>query len=190
MNFSYSRTIRFADTDGAGVVYFAQIFSICHEAYEASLASQGINLRDFFGGSAIAVPIVHAEASFRQPMFCGDRIIVTLQTQQLSPDSYEIKYEVYKPEMQQEDIKSQTQSQDEVNQNAVNQEVNQEDIESPSKLQSTFQSKSQLIAQAQTKHICINPHLRSRQELPIYLHQWLHSKYTEDLSNAKESPKV
>jgi 1,4-dihydroxy-2-naphthoyl-CoA hydrolase len=149
MNFSYSRTIHFADTDGAGVVYFAQIFSICHEAYEASLAAQGINLRDFFCGSAIAIPIVHAEADFRQPMFCGDRIIVTLQPQKLSPDSYEIKYEIHQHEIPQENSNSQPKS----------------------------QPKPQLIAQAQTKHICINPHLRTRQELPVYLHQWLHSKY-------------
>jgi 1,4-dihydroxy-2-naphthoyl-CoA hydrolase len=150
MNFSYSRTIHFADTDGAGVVYFAQIFSICHEAYEASLEFQGVNLRDFFGNSAIAVPIVHAEADFRQPMFCGDRIIVTLQSQQLSPDSYEIKYEIHQHEIPQGNANSQP----------------------------TSQQKPQLIAQAQTKHICINPQLRTRQELPIYLHQWLHGKYT------------
>lgn len=163
MNFSYSRTIRFADTDGAGVVYFAQIFSICHEAYEASLASQGINLRDFFGGSpgnaAIAVPIVHAEASFRQPMFCGDRIIITLQPQQLSPDSYTISYEIYS-DLGQENPKPNLESNPKSNP--------QSDPKFPPRSQ-------QLIAQAQTKHICINPQLRSRQELPDYLHQWLHN---------------
>lgn len=129
MPFSYSRTIRFADTDGAGVVYFAQVFSICHEAYEASLESQGINLREFFRDPAIAVPIVHAEANFRQPMFCGDRITITLQPQQLSADSYEIRYEIH--------------------------------------------TQSQLVAQAQTKHVCINPQGKTRQELPIHLSQWL-----------------
>ena len=134
MLFSYSRTIRFADTDGAGVVYFAQIFSICHEAYEASLASQGIDLRQFFRDPAIAFPIVHAEANFRQPMFCGDDILVTLQPQQLSPDSYEIKYEIH--------------------------------------------TQSQLVAQAQTKHVCINSQLRTRQELPIYLYRWIQESTT------------
>ena len=48
MPFEYPRTIRFADTDAAGVVYFAQILSICHEAYEASLQASGIELRQFF----------------------------------------------------------------------------------------------------------------------------------------------
>jgi len=136
MHFSHPRTICFADTDGAGVVYFAQIFSICHEAYEASLLAQGINLRDFFSNYGIvAVPIVHAEASFRQPMFCGDRITITLEPQQLSSDSYLIKYEIHK-----------------------------ENLES---------LELQLLAQAQTKHICIDTQSRSRRELPTYLNQWL-----------------
>jgi hypothetical protein len=39
MPFSYVRTVRLADTDAAGVVYFARTLSICHEAYEAALAA-------------------------------------------------------------------------------------------------------------------------------------------------------
>jgi len=34
MTFAYDRKIHFADTDSAGVVYFARLLSICHEAYE------------------------------------------------------------------------------------------------------------------------------------------------------------
>ncbi|MBD2021122.1 1,4-dihydroxy-2-naphthoyl-CoA hydrolase, partial [Leptolyngbya sp. FACHB-36] len=45
MPFVYSRTVRFSDTDAAGVVYFASALSICHEAYEASLAAVGVDLR-------------------------------------------------------------------------------------------------------------------------------------------------
>ncbi|MDJ0549913.1 MAG: 1,4-dihydroxy-2-naphthoyl-CoA hydrolase, partial [Microcystis aeruginosa] len=33
---SYERLIYLADTDAAGVVYFAHLLSICHEAYEFS----------------------------------------------------------------------------------------------------------------------------------------------------------
>ncbi|MFS8118916.1 MAG: acyl-CoA thioesterase, partial [Microcoleus sp.] len=45
MSFSYTRTVRFQDTDAAGVVYFANVLAMCHEAYEASLAASGINLK-------------------------------------------------------------------------------------------------------------------------------------------------
>lgn len=71
MSFLYQRTIRLQDTDAAGVVYFANLLSICHEAYEASLAAAGIDLRAFFSGQ-LAIPIVHAEIDYFQPLFCGE----------------------------------------------------------------------------------------------------------------------
>ncbi|MHC5822651.1 MAG: acyl-CoA thioesterase, partial [Nostoc sp.] len=48
MPFTYNRTVRFQDTDAAGVVYFASVLSICHEAYEESLEASSINIKDFF----------------------------------------------------------------------------------------------------------------------------------------------
>lgn len=93
--FIYDRTIHFRDTDAAGVVYFANGLSICHEAYEVSLAASGIELKSFFRGGAIAVPITHASIDFFKPMFCGDRIAVSLVKTLLSPDSFQIEYQLF-----------------------------------------------------------------------------------------------
>ncbi len=93
--FIYDRTIYFRDTDAAGVVYFANGLSICHEAYEALLAVAGIELQSFFRGGEIAVPITHASIDFFKPMFCGDRIVVSLVTTLLSPESFQIEYELF-----------------------------------------------------------------------------------------------
>jgi 1,4-dihydroxy-2-naphthoyl-CoA hydrolase len=93
--FIYDRTIHFRDTDAAGVVYFANGLSICHEAYEASLAASGIELKSFFRGGAIAVPITHASIDFFKPMFCGDLIVVSLVKTLLSPDSFQIEYQLF-----------------------------------------------------------------------------------------------
>ncbi|WP_017324627.1 thioesterase family protein [Synechococcus sp. PCC 7336] len=95
MRFEYCRTIRFGDTDAAGVVYFAAVLSICHEAYEASLATTGIELRQYFSRGGIAVPIVHAEANYFQPMYCGEVYRVQLRPQSLSESSFAIAYELY-----------------------------------------------------------------------------------------------
>jgi 1,4-dihydroxy-2-naphthoyl-CoA hydrolase len=76
LSFTYHRTIRFSDTDAAGVVYFAKVLSICHEGYEASLAASGINLHSFFNNETVAIPIIHASVDFWRPMFCGDSIII------------------------------------------------------------------------------------------------------------------
>lgn len=98
MSFVYPRTVRFADTDAAGVVYFANILSMCHEAYEASLADSGIDLQSFFSNPAAAIPIVYASVDFRQPMFCGDRLAIRLTPQLLGEDEFEVCYQILRLE--------------------------------------------------------------------------------------------
>ncbi|MBW4638758.1 MAG: acyl-CoA thioesterase [Gloeocapsa sp. UFS-A4-WI-NPMV-4B04] len=95
MLFSYQRIIRFQDTDAAGVVYFANVLGMCHEAYEESLAASGINLKTFFSNSDIAIPIVHANVDFFRPMFCGDKISICLVPQQITNEKFEVTYELF-----------------------------------------------------------------------------------------------
>ncbi|MBE9050917.1 acyl-CoA thioesterase [Nostocales cyanobacterium LEGE 11386] len=94
MSFTYNRTVYFQDTDAAGVVYFANVLGICHEAYEESLAASGINRKDFFTNPSVAFPIIHANVDFFRPMFCGDNLVVSLIPQQLSINKFEITYEI------------------------------------------------------------------------------------------------
>jgi 1,4-dihydroxy-2-naphthoyl-CoA hydrolase len=96
MTFIYDRTIHFSETDAAGVVYFANVLKLCHEAYEASLIASGIELRSFFSNSEIAVPIVHAEVDFLKPIFCGDRIAIELTPTVLNLSEFEIRYQLIK----------------------------------------------------------------------------------------------
>ncbi|MGB7087821.1 MAG: thioesterase family protein, partial [Phormidesmis sp.] len=103
MSFVYARVIRFHETDAAGVVYFANLLTLCHEAYEAALAEAGVDLKQFFSSArssgddsnekgGIAVPVVHAEADFYRPLFCGDAIAIILMPTQLTLHSFEIAY--------------------------------------------------------------------------------------------------
>ncbi|MBD0346571.1 MAG: acyl-CoA thioesterase [Coleofasciculus sp. Co-bin14] len=94
MSFIYNRTVRFQDTDAAGVVYFANVLSMCHEAYEASLAASGIDLKLFFRNPAAAIPIIHSSVDFFLPMFCGNQLLIHLTPQQLSETKFEITYQV------------------------------------------------------------------------------------------------
>jgi len=131
--FNYSRTVRFQDTDAAGVVYFANVLTMCHEAYEESLAMAGIHLPSFFSRSSLGFPIVHASVDFFRPMFCGDRQVISLTPKQLDPHKFEIFYEVF----------------------------GVEECEQP-------------VAKVNTRHVCIDPTSRTRQELPPAIIQWLH----------------
>ena len=94
MSFIYKRIVRFQDTDAAGVVYFANVLAMCHEAYEESLAASGINLKAFFSNPDVAIPIVHASVDFFQPMFCGDQIFIHLIPKQIASEKVEIAYQL------------------------------------------------------------------------------------------------
>ncbi|MBE9221967.1 acyl-CoA thioesterase [Cyanobacterium stanieri LEGE 03274] len=96
MTFIYDRKIHFADTDSAGVVYFAQLLSMCHEAYEAYLESLEIDLHGFFQNPTMAIPIVHGEIDFFSPLFCGDTIQVYLKFIALNSKAFEIEYTIEK----------------------------------------------------------------------------------------------
>ncbi len=91
---NYPRTVRLADTDAAGVAYFAQILSMCHEAYEASLEEAGISFKALVGNPSLAIPIVHAEVDFFRPLFCGDLILIDLIPQPLSENEFAIAYQI------------------------------------------------------------------------------------------------
>lgn len=99
MSFYYTRIVHFQDTDAAGVVYFANVLAMCHEAYEASLVAFGINLKVFFSDGEIAIPIIHANVDFRRPMFCGDEVNIELMPKSWGDDEFEISYQVFLKEV-------------------------------------------------------------------------------------------
>jgi 1,4-dihydroxy-2-naphthoyl-CoA hydrolase len=98
MSFIYSRTIHLADTDAAGVIYFAKALAICHEAYEHYLISQAIALKEIAASQGIAIPIVHSSADFFQPIFWGDRLSVTLMSAPPRQHSFELAYTIGRAE--------------------------------------------------------------------------------------------
>ncbi|WP_297040076.1 thioesterase family protein [Thermosynechococcus sp. OHK43] len=91
----YQRTVHFADTDAAGVVYFANLLRFCHEAYEDALAQLGVDLRQFFSNSGLIVPITEAQMRFLKPLYCGDRLRVTIDPQRLDSSRFQLAYTLY-----------------------------------------------------------------------------------------------
>ncbi|OAM90218.1 thioesterase [Termitidicoccus mucosus] len=94
MPFTYHRLIHFPDTDAAGVVYFANYLSICHEAYEEALAAAGVDIARFFSDSGVVIPVSKSSADYLRPLVCGDRVSVSVRPSALTPDSFAIDYEV------------------------------------------------------------------------------------------------
>ena len=96
MSFHYQRTIHFSDTDAAGVVFFANYLAICHEAYEEALAAAGIEIRLFFSNVGAVVPVSKSDAEFLRPLYCGDKVRVSVKPTLLTGDSYAVDYEMVK----------------------------------------------------------------------------------------------
>jgi 1,4-dihydroxy-2-naphthoyl-CoA hydrolase len=90
------RTVRFGDTDAAGVMHFHQLLRWCHVAYEESLERFGLVAGALFPGPgrvlAVALPIVHASADYRRPLACGDPLAIELRPLQLDGGSFEVRY--------------------------------------------------------------------------------------------------
>lgn len=90
------RTVRFGDTDAAGVVHFHQLLRWSHEAYEESLERFGIASQALFPTPeiqpAVALPIVHCSADFRAPLVCGDPLAIRLDPRRLEIGAFEVRY--------------------------------------------------------------------------------------------------
>jgi 1,4-dihydroxy-2-naphthoyl-CoA hydrolase len=96
MSFAYARTVRFADTDAAGVVFFANYLALCHEAYEESLAAAGIELNAFFRDTGVIVPIAKSEAEYLRPLRPGDKLRITLSPEPLTENSFALRFEIHR----------------------------------------------------------------------------------------------
>ena len=75
---------------------------------------------------------MRAEIDFLRPLFCGDRIQVSLDVSPIDKSEFAIAYEIYA----------------------------QNNLE-------------RVLVKAQTRHVCINPRLRQRIDLPETMLEWL-----------------
>ncbi|MBW4480918.1 MAG: acyl-CoA thioesterase [Tildeniella torsiva UHER 1998/13D] len=129
MGYVFEHQVRFHETDGAGVVYFANELAICHVAYEASLEAAGLDVGAFFRAEVLAYPIVHTSMDYRRPLRCGDRVTIHLTPTRLDDSSFEIQYQL--------------------------------------------KLEDKAVAQAMTRHVCIEVASRRRSSLPTEMEQWL-----------------
>jgi 1,4-dihydroxy-2-naphthoyl-CoA hydrolase len=94
------RTVRFGDTDAAGVMHFQQLLRWCHEAYEESLERFGVGATVIFPSPgqtpAVALPIVHCEADYLAPLVVGDPLAIQLEPRRLDPGGFDLSYRFHR----------------------------------------------------------------------------------------------
>ena len=90
------RSVRFGETDAAGVLHFQQLLRWCHEAYEESLERFGLNAAEIFPSPLctpeVGLPIVHCSADFRRPLICGSPLTIQVKPTRLDPSCFEVRY--------------------------------------------------------------------------------------------------
>lgn len=91
MKHSHEQRIHFYQCDPAGILYFANIYNIAHNALEELFLLKYI---DFEKYKNYLLPIVHSEADYKKPLKFNDFIIVSMQLDNISDHSFSFRYEI------------------------------------------------------------------------------------------------
>lgn len=89
--FNYNYKIKFSNCDPGGVIYFAEIFDIAHEAYEAFLIEAG-SMKNYFDDKLVAIPIIKAEAEYKSPITMHELIIISIKVKKVGESSFVLNY--------------------------------------------------------------------------------------------------
>ena len=92
--FSQSRTVLFQEVDAAGIVFFARFFEWFHDAYAALLAERGIRFEKVFAEAAWGLPLVHAEADYKEPLGFAASFRVDVEAVAVGDTSLTVTYAI------------------------------------------------------------------------------------------------
>ena len=98
MTYHYDRTVRMADTDASGVIYFASVQKIALEAFEDFLLSSGFELATMMLSGPLLMPIVHVEADYLAPVYVGEMLRVEMKLSKTGVTSFTLKYNIFSSE--------------------------------------------------------------------------------------------
>ena len=82
------------DTDAAGILFFGHQFKIIHDAYEQFLESVDFSFAKLLRETNFFIPIIHAEADYKSPLFVGDQLTIKGRLEKVGESSFIIDYEI------------------------------------------------------------------------------------------------
>ena len=95
MPFSTRITVRFADVDAAGLVYYPVLFHYCHVAIEEFFAARcGVRYERLVADERVGFPVVNARAEFFAPLVYGDEVEVEVSVSRTGRSSATFEYAV------------------------------------------------------------------------------------------------
>jgi YbgC/YbaW family acyl-CoA thioester hydrolase len=84
--------IHFYDCDPAGIIFFANIYKIAHDALEELFLLKYI---DFNKYKDFTMPIVHSEADYKYPLRFNDEVEISMFLEDIGEHSFCFVYEIY-----------------------------------------------------------------------------------------------
>jgi YbgC/YbaW family acyl-CoA thioester hydrolase len=93
--FTFPYTIGFHDSDAAGIVFFASLVRVFHQATEAWMESIGFSLARLLRERPFGLPVVHIEGDFRKLLRVGDKVEIHVRVAEIGRTSFRTAYELY-----------------------------------------------------------------------------------------------
>ncbi len=89
--YKYQTVVRLHHTDAGGVLYFANLFVLGHECYEAFLA-QGNSIGSIIQQGEFSVPVVHTEADYKKPLKLSEKVTIEMVLSKTGSSSFELSF--------------------------------------------------------------------------------------------------
>ncbi|MBC7743042.1 MAG: acyl-CoA thioesterase [Bdellovibrionaceae bacterium] len=86
-------TVLFHQADPAGIMFFAHVFTLAHNAYEGFIQACGFDWKDWFAEPKFLVPIRHSEADYLRPFRAGESYEIEARVTEISSTSFKIHYD-------------------------------------------------------------------------------------------------
>jgi acyl-CoA thioester hydrolase/1,4-dihydroxy-2-naphthoyl-CoA hydrolase len=90
--FKTQTRLKFRQADPAQMMYFANVFSLAHDAFEEFIVAAGYKWEDWFSDSLHMIPIRHAEADYKSPFIPGQLYEIAVTVASLGTTSFKMKY--------------------------------------------------------------------------------------------------
>ncbi|MBK6911625.1 MAG: acyl-CoA thioesterase [bacterium] len=96
--FLFPYTISLHDSDAAGIIFSANLFRICHEAYEAMMAELGYSIGYLLKQRPFGLPLVHLDGDFIKPSRVGDHVTIEARVVEMNRSSFRVEYALRTPD--------------------------------------------------------------------------------------------
>lgn len=88
----HEHVVRLHDTDCYGIIFFANQFRICHDAWQMCMERIGMPLTPDRSGLDVLPVIVHAESDYAAKVVVGDRLRIEVGLGRIGSTSFELTY--------------------------------------------------------------------------------------------------